>query len=196
MAFDSQLDSDIPNADAQMYVDFYTKEHGVDAGKAYVKMMAPGDKTSVWDQPVRECDKERFPRHWLNYLRKTQGEAALIIGTPLAAWNADAPEDFTHGQVTEMTALGFQSVEHIANASDNHLQRVGMGGPGLRLKAQQWLGSRNRSGASAELADTKAQLATLQTQMAELLAEKRGPGRPRKVTDDSNNDAGAGPAGN
>jgi hypothetical protein len=53
------------------------------------------------------------------------------------------------------------------------MTRVGMGGPGLRLKAQAFLRLKNESTANAELAETKAQLAALQAQVASML-EQRG----------------------
>jgi hypothetical protein len=80
-----------------------------------------------------------------------------------------------------LAILKFVTVEQLALASDGQLQRVGMGGVGLRERARQYLNRKNRSDASAELEDTKKQLAALQAQMAQLLedAPKRR-GRPPK----------------
>jgi hypothetical protein len=58
------------------------------------------------------------------------------------------------------------------------LQRIGMGGPGLREKAKAFLAKRNRSETENQLDDTKKQLAELQAQMAALMTRKAG--RPKK----------------
>jgi hypothetical protein len=74
-------------------------------------------------------------------------------------------------------------VEQLALASDAQLQRVGMGGIGLRDRARLYLNRKNRTEASAELEDTKKQLAELQAQMAALLSRDEEPkrrGRPPK----------------
>ncbi len=58
------LDSDVNNADAQLHVEFYTKDSGVNEGKTYVRIMAPGDKTNIIDQPCRGYQRcQRYPRH-------------------------------------------------------------------------------------------------------------------------------------
>ena len=46
------LDSDINNADSQLHVEFYVKDSGANEGRPYVRIMAPGDKTNIIDQPV------------------------------------------------------------------------------------------------------------------------------------------------
>jgi len=105
--------------------------------------------------------------------------AAAQIGTPLTQWLTDAPADINRDQVAELNILKFVTVEQLALASDNQLQRVGMGGIGLREKARAYLNRKNRTETNAELADTKAQLAELKAQLAEL-TEPRRRGRPPK----------------
>ena len=134
------LDSDINNADSQLYVEFYTSEKDPYKGKPFIKIVVPGDKTTVIDQPVRDDHKERFPRQWL----------------------------------------------HFQMQSDNQLQRIGMGGVGLRERARNYLLNKNQKVSSGELDKTRAELEELKAQMAMLL-EQRRPGRPRKenVNDDN-----------
>jgi len=61
------------------------------------------------------------------------------------------------------------------------LQRVGMGGVGLRERARQYLNRKNRVESNAELEDTKRQLAELQAQMQAMMAtESKKRGRPPK----------------
>jgi hypothetical protein len=173
------LDSDINNADAQLHVEFYTREDGPSAGNTYVRIQAPGDKTSVIDQPLRDDHKARFPRQWLHYQIQQNEGAASQIGTPLTEWYKDAPEEINRDQVAELGILKFVTVEQLALASDSQLQRIGMGGVGLRERARMYLNRRNRVESSAELEQTKARLAELEAKLAEVLAAPRR-GRPPK----------------
>jgi hypothetical protein len=102
------------------------------------------------------------------------------IGTALQDWCKDQPSEFTDYQMAELQILKFQTVEQVATASDAQLQRVGMGATGLRDKARAYLLNKNQSESSSELAKTRTELEELKEQMAELLAEKRKPGRPKK----------------
>lgn len=202
------LDSDVRNADNHLHVTFYTQtQKGHWEGKPFVRIMIPGDKTNVIEQPVREDHKRRFPRLWLNY-QSQNAEGGAIPGTPLTQWNTERPGEFTDGQLAEMQVLKFQTVEQIAGASDAQIQRVGMGAAGLRERAKAYLSGKNAAENSSELAETKKQLETLQSQMAQLLAmkttqmaeveapEKRKPGRPKRVLTDVHNDnAATGAAG-
>lgn len=172
------LDSDINNADSHLHVEFYENDREPYKGVPFVRILIPGDKTTEVDQPVREDHKARFPRQWLHYAMKNENPSA--IGTPLAEWNKSHPEDFNDMQMAELQIYKFQTVEQLATASDSQLQKVGMGGVGLRERARQFLALKNRSADAIELDNTKQQLAVLQAQMQELM-NKRGPGRPKAV---------------
>lgn len=172
-----RLDSDITGADERLTVEFYTSKRVKSEGIPYVRIIVPGDQTQIFDQPARDFHKERFPRQWLHY--QMQNNDAPVIGVPLLEWHKDRPAEVSKGMVEELTVLKFQTVEQVATASDRQLERV-MGGIGIRTLARSYIQSRNQSAQSRELEDAKAQLAKLQSQMAELLDAKRGPGRPRK----------------
>lgn len=174
------LDSDIDNADSKLHVEFYVSDDKDYKGQPFVRILAPGDKTNIVEQPVREDHKQRFPRQWLYFQMQQNDGSADLPGTPLAVWHHAAPDDFGKAQMEEMNILKFQTVEQIATASDAQLQRIGMGGMGLRERARLFLSKKNRSESQVELDETKKQLAELQAQMQELLAAKRGPGRPPK----------------
>jgi hypothetical protein len=133
------LDSDINNADAQLHVEFYAREDGPNKGNVYCRIQAPGDKTNVIDQPLRDDHKARFPRQWLYFQMQQNEGAASQIGTPLTQWQSDAPDDINRDQIGELSILKFVTVEQLALASDAQLQRVGMGGIGLREKARMTL---------------------------------------------------------
>lgn len=173
--------------DAGLHVQFYDREvidpiapeigrhEAVKRTVPFCKIVIPGDKNFIWDQPVRQEDKERFPRHWLAYTMNREPEGQ-IFGTPLKQWNTDDPTGLTENQLIELQAMRFQTVEQIARANDMQLQRMGMGAEGLKVKAQAYLEGKNRQTHNKELHETKKALAELQAQMAELLNAKASGG--------------------
>lgn len=179
------MDSDVSNADEKLAVEFFN--HPVKE-KPYVRIMVPGDKTNVVVQPVGEQHKRRFPRQWLYF--QMQNDNAPVAGIRLEAWQKECPEDINPNQVAELGILKFQTAEQIATATDAQLQRIGMGGAGLRTKAQDYLRRKNANSASQIKEETDAKLSVqqneineLKEQLAAILAgksEKRGPGRPPK----------------
>ena len=197
------LDSDIDNPDSHLFVEFYEYEKEPYRGFDFVRIMNPGDKTSVFDQPATEVHKLRFPRHWVAYQSRKAGGSVGMIGTPLAQWIAERPDDLTSGQLSELSTLGFQTAEHVAGASDHQVQRIGMGGIGLRERARNYLSRKNSAQTNDALDAANARADKLEAQMAEMMRmmagmqtpAQRGPGRPRKVTDDEQHDAATGDAG-
>jgi len=177
------LDSDIANADEKLNVEFYTcKLAGQYEGKPFVRICLPGDQTTVIDQPVRDDHRRRFPRQWLYYQMQNTGDGPAI-GTPLLDWHRDRPTEFSRSQLDELLVLKFQVVEQVATASDRQLERIGMGGIGLREKARSYLSVRNQSEADRKVAALEAKLAEMSEFMAKMgspSADKRGPGRPPK----------------
>ena len=175
------LDSDVVNGDSQLHVEFFLSDAKGWEGKPFVRIIIPGDKNTIIEQPVREDHKRRFPRQWLYFQAKQSEQDTAPIGTSLEQWSKDDPENLNRGWVEELQILKFQTVEQVASASDGQLQRIGMGGTGLREKAKAYLAKKNRSETAEELDNTKKQLAELQAQMASLLADKPRRGRPPKV---------------
>ena len=171
------LDSDVANADAHLHVEFYVYDKAPYKDVPFVRIMVPGDKTNIIEQPVREHHKERFIRQWLYF--QSKNDDGQVIGTKLDQWNKDKPEDFNEHQMTELQILKFQTVEQVATATDSQLQRIGMGAPGLRERARGYLTQRNQSESSTELAKTRSELDELKAQMASLMSQRK-PGRPRK----------------
>ena len=171
------LDSDISNADAHLHVEFYVYDKAPYKDMPFVRIMVPGDKTNIIEQPAREHHKERFIRQWLHFQSKNND--GQVIGTALDQWNKDKPSDFNEHQMAELQILKFQTVEQVATATDAQLQRIGMGAAGLRERARGYLNQKNQSESSTELAKTRSELDELKAQMASLMAQ-RTPGRPRK----------------
>ena len=187
------LDSDIANADSHLHVEFYVHDKAPYKDVPFVRIMVPGDKTNIIEQPVREHHKERFIRQWLYF--QSQNNDGQVIGTKLADWNKEVPDDLNDHQMAELQILKFQTVEQVATATDAQLQRIGMGAAGLRERARAYLANKNRSESNSELAKTRSELDELKAQMA-LLMSQRKPGRPRKEdVDVQYDDASIGAAG-
>lgn len=185
------LDSDISNADSHLHVEFYNFDKDPYKGQPFIRIMVPGDKTNIVEQPVREHHKERFTRQWL-YFQMQNGDNQ-VIGTTLEQWNKDRPTELSDGQMAELQILKFRTVEQVATASDAQLQRVGMGGVGLRERARAYISVRNTSDSNLELSKTRSELNELKAQMAMLMAKKK-PGRPRKEDVNDDDDAPIGDA--
>ena len=174
------LDSDIHSADNHLHVEFYVYDKEPYKEKPFVRIIVPGDKTSVVDQPVRDDHKRRFPRQWLHF--QMQNNNADVIGVPLKDWVRDDPENFSDMQMAELQIFKFQTVEQVATASDGQLQRIGMGAVGLREHARRYLSVKNQSSSQTEIEHTKRELAEVKEQMAALMAQmsEKKVGRPRK----------------
>ena len=172
------LDSDIANADSHLHVEFYMYDKAPFKDTPFVRIMVPGDKTNIIEQPVREHHKERFIRQWLYF--QSQNSDGQVIGTKLTDWNKDAPNDFNDSQMAELQILKFQTVEQVATATDAQLQRIGMGAAGLRERARSYLTRKNQSISESELAKTRNELDELKAQMAALMSQRK-PGRPRRM---------------
>lgn len=162
------LDSDAPNADAQLHVEFYEHDREPNKGVPFVRIMIPGDKTNIYDQPARDHHRQRFPRQWLYYQMKNSD--ASVVGTPLLVWHRERPDEFSVGQMEELNILKFQTVEQLATASDAQIQRVGMGAAGLRERARSFITAKNAQTSGAELANAQAEIAALRALVEGLAA--------------------------
>ena len=90
------------------------------------------------------------------------------------------------GVVAAMTGMNRGEEKQLFKEAERQLQRIGMGGSGLRERARVYLNNKNRSDSASELEETKQKLADLEAKMAMLLENqepKRSPGRPKKTAD-------------
>ena len=113
--------------------------------RTFVRMWVPGDRTTVIDREAFDEDKRRFPVQWAAYQNNSE---QMGSGCPIGVWH-----EITPSQKAELNAMGFKTVESIAQASDAQCQGLGPGGVALRIKAQRFLGTDD---------------------------QRRGPGRPPK----------------
>ena len=168
------------NPDDALYVEFFWKEPVLKwqsevNGKEvrgprvpFVRIMNPADKTSIYETAVRDDHKARWPQKWLAWQIKN-GQAEGHVDLP--GWKLDEWKGLKENELIELKHLRFDTVEQIAGASDAQIQRLGIGGIGLRTRAQVALKERNRSEYTAELekkdkliADLAARLDKLENQ--------------------------------
>lgn len=86
-----------------------------------------------------EQGPSRFPREWVEKIKAAysawkKGEDLAIEGTPLKNWPVCSP-----GMAKIFNDLHVYSVEELAVASDDLLERVGMGAIPLRQRARDWV---------------------------------------------------------
>lgn len=198
------LDSDIGNSILPA-VRFYQKEvlHEYNTQQEgrpiyymadFVRIEIPGNQFSIIDTFANQDHKDRYPVQWAKYQNeKRELGDDDIAGTMLRDWSL-----LTAAQVKELKHYHFYTVEQVANASDDQINRitmiVGMGGHAFREKAQNYLKRAKDSevfdAQAEELRKRDEQIAELQRQMNELMAAtaeketKRGrPAKePEKVT--------------
>lgn len=137
-----------------------------------------GDMTPHVVDPNNPNDKwiRKYPRQWQAFVNK---EKQTADGTPLHAWSA-----ITVARKQELNHLNIYTVEQLAEAPDNVLQELQMGGYKLKEDAQKWL--KDNTGVDAKLEELAQENKKLKKQYEELalkqagLASKKKRGRPKK----------------
>ena len=125
------LPSDENGADSRLAVTFYKrsmeqKDDSIAAGRPifkefdFVRICVPGDNLTEIDTYANNGHKARFPRQWAHYQNQVAGQEQ-IIGTPIEEWTI-----ISRSQADELKGIKFHTVESVANASDQQLQRIGM----------------------------------------------------------------------
>ena len=193
------------NPDAQLYVEFYwnepvdkwaSEEASAKAAKRvvikrerqpFVRIMRPGDATSILETAVREDHKQRWPDKWL-YWMMAEGlieEGEGIPGWKLEEWPhlSDKPDI-----LRELKFLRFHTVDQVAGASDAQVQKLGMGGPGLREQAKIDLRERIGKEVKSQMAEKDKQIADMQEQLRKLtemvMAQGQAPVFPDSPSDE------------
>jgi hypothetical protein len=205
------LPSDEQGADSRLQVRFYKKpvhqeQESLEAGRPiykefdFVHICVAGDTLTEIDTFALQQHKQRFPIQWANYMNRVGANDEEVVGTPVSEWPL-----VSKSQAEELRAMKFHTVESIANASDQQLQRMGMAAGmspyAFRDKAKaflnlatnaaetdkreneindlkQELAKKDEENAKIK-AETDAKLALMQDQMAAILAAV-GEKKPRK----------------
>jgi len=207
------LPSDENNADSRLQVRFYKRPvqqeaETLAAGRPiykefdFVHICVAGDTLTEIDTYVLQSHKTRFPIQWANYQNRIGKDDQEVVGTPVAEWPL-----VSKSQAEELRAMKFYTVESIAGASDQQLQRMGMAAGmspyAFRDKAKSFLNlaldsaeTDKRTQEINELkeelakkaeenakikAETDAKMALMQEQMASILAAV-GEKKPRRKT--------------
>ena len=140
--------------------------------KIFITQLVPGDNRLVIDRPMREMDKEEFPREWAAWENK---KANLVIGTPLDAWPI-----ISDTQKAEFRALNIFTIDQFASLPDSAAEKI-MSFNDLREKARAFLNAGKDSELLAKVraeadARAKAQDAEMQALRAQLDALTKGSG--------------------
>ena len=205
------LPSDEQNADSRLQVRFYKRpvhqeQESLEAGRPiykefdFVHICVAGDSLTEIDTYALANHKTRFPIQWANYMNRQGADDQEVVGTPVSEWPL-----VSKSQAEELRAMKFHTVEAIAGASDQQLQRMGMAAGmspyAFRDKAKAFLNLATNAAETdkreqeinslkEELAkkdqetakmkaETDAKLAQMQDQMAAILAAV-GEKKPRK----------------
>src|SRR3990167_4270128 len=161
---DNQNFKGATNPDSLLHVEFMWKQP-VDKWKTehtgkevllprlpYIRIMRPGDQTSVHETPVRDDHKRRFPQKWL-------------------PWQMEEWPQINETQRRELQHMRFSTVEQVAGASDGQIQRIGIGGVGLREQARAALKAKNRSEFEAEIKAKDKEMAEMRAEQAVMKAQ-------------------------
>ncbi len=129
----------------------------------HVEVRVRGARNEVVHKPVDELVKRRFRDAWRAY---EQGEELTGQGTPLSEWPS-----MSKSQVEELKYFGFFTVEHLAGARDDVLNKF----PGLRTlrdRARNFMelakGNAPLEKIQGELDSTKSDLAAAQEQLKDM----------------------------
>ncbi len=180
------------NPDSILYVEFYWHEPvdkwgsevaSQEAGKRvvkklpkqpFVRIMRPGDKDTIVETAVREDHKQRWPEKWLYW---QMAEGIIDGGENVPGWKLEewAHLDDKPELLRDLKFARFYTVEQIAGSSDAQVQRLGIGGLGLREQARVDL--RNKMGREVkeaidakdkEISDMKAKQEAQAKEIAEM----------------------------
>lgn len=107
---------------------------------------------------------DRIPSTWPPLYRQKyemwcKGQEAPEEGTPIRDWPAVSP-----AQCQTLLNIGIPTVEHLAEATEEALQRIGMGSRALREKARAWIAT------SGDRGQLSARLEKLETSLADSIA--------------------------
>jgi hypothetical protein len=138
-----------------------------------VEIIMPGNPYTRPVQRVTDAHRQQWPKEYAAF---KAGLELAPEGTPLEEWPR-----LKRGQVFELKALGFKTVEQVADMDDQAIQRVGMGGRQLCELARAFLDDAARSaevrlaGANAEkdseIAELKLKVAGFEQTMRQVQAE-------------------------
>jgi len=126
--------------------------------KIYIDIRVPGERSIGVGRPVRDEDKQRFPRHWAAYEQRME---APEEGTPLSEWAG-----VTRSEVEELSFQHVKTVETLANLSDTGCEKI-FGGQALKQRALLFLEQQTQLGEMAEKEELLQRISELEALAAE-----------------------------
>jgi len=179
------------NPDDQLFVQFYEEPleiryksaqagHPVYEMRDFIKIHTPGSELNKVVSVVEESHKRRFPRQWAHYQNTKQN-------APVEGWALEKWPQINAAQVKELKYHNVFTVEMLAGLPFGTVQGLGMGY--VELQEQAKIAMKAAKDASfvtsqaAELAKRDKEIEVLKEQMAQLMADKKGPGRPKRVAE-------------
>lgn len=156
----------------------------------YIRIMVPGDKSSVIDRPVRIGHTEKHDNYQFapQYNMFKQGREQTPDGTPLAEWpmisrsQAKELEFFNVKTVEQLASMpdssaqNFRGVHHLREQAKSYIQRAKEDAPSIQLQAE--VTKREK-----EMQAMQAQMKEMADELRELKAAKPKRGRPPKTND-------------
>lgn len=132
----------------------------------FVKIQHPGETLNIVERPVREDDKQRWPRQWQAFVN---GSSQAPSGIPITLLFPDKPSI-----AATLKGYNIHTVEQLANLSAQGISTVGLG-------CQDWVNGAKRYLEHAEkgvshhqfetqIAGYRSEIVKLQRQVSELTA--------------------------
>jgi hypothetical protein len=96
--------------------------------------------TLEWFTQLKEQIRQgRFPQQWLDaykaaYAAWKNDQELPVVGTPIKNWPVATP-----AEMKIIGALGIRAVEDLANANEELISKLGMGGRSLASRAKDWV---------------------------------------------------------
>lgn len=154
-------------------------------------IMQPGSRDQVeieataWLASIKrkhlEGTADAFPQEWVDGFHKKyemwqKGLEAPLMGTSVREWPILSP-----AEAENFISAGILTIQDVSEMTEESLGRLGLGSREKREKAREWLKTKELAGnALAENEELKKQLAEMQAQIAELMADKPTRGRKPK----------------
>lgn len=150
-----------------------------DANEWVRELKAKGDQRGPFDAAASEYG--RWAEHFEKELKKFKaGEELAVVGTPLRAILA-----FTKAEVMQCERANIYSLEDLAQANEEGLRNIGMGGRSLKDKAVQILATKGDNKIAEELAAAHVKIEALEKRIEQFLEagfkERAKPGPKPKV---------------
>lgn len=136
---------------------------------AEIRVVGETDSVSGPVHRMHPDPRERFPEAWAHWQKDNSTEG--VIGTPLkmVPW-------LEAGEVETLRYAGIRTLENLASVADGAVTKI-PGGIGLRQRAKDMLAAAKSEAPmqkmSLELAKRDEEIASLKSQIADIMADRR-----------------------